>query len=299
MTRVPIRAGSTVPGNAAAQTVNVLGIDIAAVDMEGALARIADALRHRRKGYVCLAGVHGVMEAHRDPDLSAVYAGSALTAPDGMPMVWVGRFYGQRKMERVTGPDLMLEILKRPEFADYTHCLCGGKPGIADELHDSLLTRFPSVRIAGTYTPPFHPFTAEEEQDFLLAMAAMKPDIIWVGISTPKQEQFMARYLDRVDATLMFGVGAAFDFHTGRIQDCAEWIKRAGLQWLHRLMQDPGRLWKRYLRNNPAFLWHILLQLTGMRSYEAGIRHHQPVSTAREKARLPVLGDSSLGPRKP
>ena len=283
------------PGN----KVTVLGIDIAAVDMEGALARIADELRNRRKGYVCLAGVHGVMEAHRDSGLSAIYAGSALTAPDGMPMVWVGRFYGQRKMERVTGPDLMLEILKRPEFAGYTHCLCGGKPGVAAELRDCLIARFPGVRIAGIYTPPFHPFTPDEEQDFLLAMAAMKPDIIWVGISTPKQERFMARYLDRVDATLMFGVGAAFDFHTGRIQDCAEWIKRAGLQWLHRLMQDPGRLWKRYLRNNSAFLWHILLQLTGVRSYEGGSRHRRPAGAPRESASLPVLGDSSFRPREP
>jgi len=245
----------------------VLGISIDAVNMHQAIEHISQELSHRRKGYVCLAGVHGVMEAHRDPELANIFAGATLVAPDGMPTVWVGRHQGHRNMERVTGPDLMLEVMRREEFRGFTHFLCGGKEGVADELRLTLTSRDPGVRIVGTYTPPFGPLCTAQEDEMLAAVAEAKPDIVWVGISTPKQERFMARYLPMMDTTLMFGVGAAFDFHTGRISDCSEWIKVCGLQWLHRLMQDPRHLWKRYLRNNPAFVVAILLQLSGLRSY--------------------------------
>ncbi len=246
---------------------NVLGIGIDAVNMQQALARVAASLQQERKGYVCLAGVHGVMEAQRNPDVAQILCDSALTAPDGMPTVWVGRHQGHSHMERVTGPDLMLEIFSREEFRNVTHFFYGGKPGIAEELRDSLRTRFPHTRIVGTYTPPFGPLSPAQEQDLIAAVARLQPDIIWVGISTPRQERFMARFLPLLDTTLMFGVGAAFDFHTGRIADCADWIKLCGLQWLHRLLQDPRHLWRRYLRNNPAFLFAILLQLARIRAY--------------------------------
>jgi N-acetylglucosaminyldiphosphoundecaprenol N-acetyl-beta-D-mannosaminyltransferase len=127
--------------------------------------------------------------------------------------------------------------------------------------------RFPHVKIVGTYTPPFGPMSAEQEREFVGMIKELRPDIVWVGISTPKQERFMARYLPLLDTRLMFGVGAAFDYHTGRIKDCADWIKRCGLQWLHRLLQDPRHLWKRYLRNNPAFMYAIALQIAGIREY--------------------------------
>jgi N-acetylglucosaminyldiphosphoundecaprenol N-acetyl-beta-D-mannosaminyltransferase len=235
--------------------------------MEGAVSRVAEALREKQKGYICMAGVHGIMEAQRDPSLLPIYAQSLMTAPDGTPTTWVGRWQGHSRMERVPGPELMIEIIGRKEFAQYTHYFYGGKEGVAEELREALTTRFPRARIVGTFTPPFRDLTSTEELEFIEDVRKRKPDIIWVGISTPKQEHFMARYLARLDTTLMFGVGAAFDFHTGRIQDCANWIKRAGLQWLDRLVQDPRHLWKRYLRNNPSFVCHILLQLTGLRIY--------------------------------
>jgi N-acetylglucosaminyldiphosphoundecaprenol N-acetyl-beta-D-mannosaminyltransferase len=246
---------------------NVLGIGIDAVNMQQALARIAEELERDRNGYVCLAGVHGVMEAQRDPRLAEIFAGAALIAPDGMPTVWVGHHQGHAKMERVTGPDLMLEVMRRDEFLGCTHFFYGGKEGIAEELREQLRTRFPYVQIVGTYTPPFGPLSAEQETELIELVSRLQPDIIWVGISTPRQERFMAHYLPLLDTKLMFGVGAAFDFHTGRIADCDEWIKRCGMQWLHRLMQDPKHLWKRYLRNNPVFLWSIFLQLTGLKVY--------------------------------
>ncbi len=249
-----------------APKAHVLGIAIDAINMDQAVAKIAQQLQSRSKGYVCLCGVHGIMEAQRDRDVARAFAGASLVVPDGMPTVWVGRHQGNSEMERVTGPDLMLEILRRKEFRGYKHFFCGGKDGVAAELRDKLHAKYPWVQIVGVHTPPFGPMSSAEEKEFVATVRRLRPDIVWIGISTPKQERFMARYLPLLDTTLMFGVGAAFDFHTGRISDCAEWIKLAGLQWFHRLLQDPKHLWKRYLRNNPAFMWHIALQLTGLRS---------------------------------
>jgi len=246
---------------------NVLGIGVDAVNMEQAVARIAHHLLQRRKGYVCLVGVHGVMEARRDPELARIFAGATLAAPDGMPTVWVGRQQGNPAMERVAGPDLLLEVIGREQFRGFTHFLCGGKEGVAEELRDRLTARYPFAKIVGTYTPPFGPLTPAQQEEFIAAVNGLRPDIVWVGISTPKQERFVDCYLPLLNTTLMFCVGAAFDFHTGRIADCAEWVKLVGLQWLDRLRQDPKHLWKRHLRNNPPFLLGMLLQLSGLRPY--------------------------------
>ena len=246
---------------------NVLGIGVNTINMKETLARIERDLQHQRKGYVCLVGVHGIMEAQRDPELAKIYAGAALAVPDGMPTVWVGRYQGHPEMERVAGPDLMLEVIADERLRGFTHFLCGGKEGVAEELREQLIARYPFVKIVGTFTPPFGPMSCAQEHEFIATINGLRPDIVWVGISTPKQERFMNRYLPFLDTTLMFGVGAAFDFHTGRIADCAEWIKHAGFQWFDRLLQDPKHLWKRYLRNNPPFLLHIFLQLTGLKLY--------------------------------
>jgi len=248
-------------------TATVLDVKIDAVNMEQALVRVACALASNHKGYICFAGVHGVMEAHRDAALADMFAGAAMVVPDGMPTVWVGHHQGLHTMQRVAGPDLMLAVMSRDEFRNRTHFLCGGKEGVAEELRDTLQRRFPFLKVVGTYTPPFGPMSLTQQEELVEKVNRVRPDIVWVGISTPKQERFMAQFLPQLDTRLMFGVGAAFDFHTGRIADCADWIKRCGLQWLDRLLQDPKHLWKRYLRNNPAFIYAITLQLTGLRTY--------------------------------
>ena len=240
---------------------HVLGIEVDAINLKQACKQVAELLAQRNKGYVCVAGVHGVMEAQSNQELFAAYANSEMTIPDGMPLVWVGHSQGHAEMRRVTGPDLMLEIFRRPQFANVTHYLYGGQAGIAEELREKLVAQFPWVRIVGVATPPFCEVIDREQPDFIEAVDRLRPDIIWLGISCPKQEIFMARHLPHIQSALMFGVGAAFDYHTGRIRDCSEWIKRAGLQWLHRLMQDPRRLWRRYLRTHPAFVWRIGRQL--------------------------------------
>jgi N-acetylglucosaminyldiphosphoundecaprenol N-acetyl-beta-D-mannosaminyltransferase len=246
---------------------NILGVHVEAVNMAQTLARIKRALQENAKGYVCMAGVHGIMEAQRDAEVGLAFADSMMTLPDGRPTVWVGRWQQHHGMQQVTGPSLMLELFRRREFAGYSHFLYGGKEGVAQELADKLRAEFPWVRITGTYTPPFRDLTGAEARELRQTVRRLKPNMIWVGISTPKQERFMRDYLPLLETTLMFGVGAAFDFHTGRIKDCSEWVKRAGLQWLHRMMQDPRHLWWRYLRNNPAFMWKIALQIAGLKTY--------------------------------
>jgi N-acetylglucosaminyldiphosphoundecaprenol N-acetyl-beta-D-mannosaminyltransferase len=170
-------------------------------------------------------------------------------------------------MGRVFGPELMWNVCRLSADRGYRHFLLGGNDGVAPQLAQSLTQRIPNLRIVGTYTPPFRPLQPAELAHLEEQFAELRPDICWIGLSTPKQERFMAAHLGRLQTTLMVGVGAAFDYHTGRIADAPDWVKRSGLQWLHRLAQDPRRLWKRYLVNNPKFLHAITLQLTGLRQY--------------------------------
>ena len=236
--------------------------------MARAVDTIVRAVSNRTKGYVCATGVHGVMEAQRDPALRNIFSRALMVVPDGMPTVWMGRLQGHRQMQRVFGPDLMLAVMSDPTLRDCSHFLYGGAPGVAEQLERSLHRRFPAVRIVGTYTPPFRPLNAAEQSDLREMIARLRPDIVWVGLSTPKQERFMAACLPSLDCTLLIGVGAAFDFHTGKLKDSPAWVKQLGLQWLHRLAQEPTRLWKRYLINNPLFLAQAVLQTTGLRHFE-------------------------------
>jgi N-acetylglucosaminyldiphosphoundecaprenol N-acetyl-beta-D-mannosaminyltransferase len=253
-------------------SANVLGVRVSAVDLRSAVDLsdqwIRSAMGH---GYICATGVHGVMEAHADSELRRVLNHALINVSDGMPMSWVGRLQGFHNMDRVFGPDFMLAMCRLSVERGYRHFLYGGKPGVATLLSETLQRKIPGLQVVGTYTPPFRSLTSDEEKEILAQVRKSRPHILWVGLSTPKQERFMAQYVDYLRVPLMFGVGAAFDFHIGAIHDCSPWIKRAGLQWLHRLMQDPRRLWKRYLRNNPAFLWHIAMQLLGFRQYPSGL----------------------------
>jgi N-acetylglucosaminyldiphosphoundecaprenol N-acetyl-beta-D-mannosaminyltransferase len=261
------------------ECANVLGVPVAPIDLECALIRVGELVQRREKGYVCAVSVHGVLESRRNPQVALAFADAAVVIPDGRPMVWVGRAQGHRGIRQVTGPDLMYAILSRSEFHGCSHFFYGGKPGVARELAAMCARTFPGVRVAGTYTPPFRDLSVAEEANLVEWLNRLRPDIIWVGISTPRQELFMRFLISHLDHGLMFGVGAAFDFHTGRIRDCAPWVKRLGFQWLHRLMQDPRRLWRRNLYN-ATFLWHIALQLTGLRKYVVDARFRHPASAA-------------------
>ena len=248
--------------------VNVLGIGISVLNLDSALSVLSKALESGYRGYVTVTGVHGVMESQDDPVLRHVHNQSLMSTPDGMPMVWIGRIRGHREMSRVYGPDLMNRVFEWSCKTGRTHFFYGGNTGVAQELKICLEKKFPGLRVVGTFTPPFRPLNADEDQALVCQVKLCKPDFVWVGLSTPKQERFMAQYLSKLpEAKILIGVGAAFDFFTGRVRQAPFWIQRSGFEWLYRVCQEPRRLWKRYLRNNPLFLVKALIQLTGLREY--------------------------------
>lgn len=251
------------------ERANVLGVGISVLTLDSAVGAVMGALASGRRGYVCVTGVHGVSEAQDDPAFREVLNQSFLTTPDGMPMVWMGRLQGYSGIDRVYGPDLMLRVCQSSVAAGYSHFFYGGGPGLAEELADTLRRKIPGLRVAGTFTPPFRPLTPEEDEALVAKVSEARPDIFWVGLSTPKQERFMAEYREKLPARLFFGVGAAFDFHAGRLRQAPRWIQRSGLEWLFRLGCEPRRLWRRYLRNNPLFVMRAAMQLSGLRKYPA------------------------------
>ena len=249
--------------------VNVLGVGISVLNLRTALAAIAGAVGARRKGYICVTGVHGVMEAQDDAAFKKILNDAFLCTPDGMPMVWAGKLAGHRDMRRVYGPDLMLDICAWSETSGCKHFFYGGADGVAELLAHKLKAKFPKLAVVGCYTPPFRALTADEEAQLQAQVRAARPDILWVGLSTPKQEKFMAEFLPKLDTTLMIGVGAAFDFHSGRVRQAPRWMQRSGLEWLYRLGCEPRRLAWRYGRNNPRFVLQYLAQLSGLKKYPA------------------------------
>jgi N-acetylglucosaminyldiphosphoundecaprenol N-acetyl-beta-D-mannosaminyltransferase len=249
------------------QRVNVLGVGVSVLNLQTALATIADALGQKRKGYICVTGVHGVMEAQNNENFRAILNHAFLCTPDGMPMVWMGKIHGHSEMQRVYGPDLMLEVCAWSETNQCRHFFFGGADGVADQLAEKLKARFPKMQIVGTFTPPFRPLNAAEEDELRERIRVAQPDILWVGLSTPKQEKFMAEFSPMLDATLTIGVGAAFDFHSGRIKQAPRWMQRSGLEWFYRLCTEPRRLARRYFRNNPLFLLKIAGQFLRLKKY--------------------------------
>ncbi len=245
----------------------VLGVNVSALSLPLATGLIVERARQRPADYVCVTGVHGVMEAQDDPALRRILNAAFLNTPDGMPLVWLGRWHGHRQVTRVYGPDLMLAVCDAGRAVGLTHYFYGGAPGVAEEMHARLAARFPGLRVVGTGTPPFRPLTAGEAAAFQAEVARTRPDVLWVGLSTPKQERFMAAHAAMLDAGLLVGVGAAFDFHAGRVRQAPRWVQRSGGEWLFRLGHEPRRLGPRYLKIIPRFFWCLSLQAVGLRRY--------------------------------
>lgn len=241
--------------------VDVLGVPVSAITMRQAIEAIGVWIANRTPHYVCVTGVHGVMESVRDESLRAIHERAGLVTPDGMPLVWVAHHAGHRHVERVYGPDLMLAVCAASEGHGWRHFFYGGATGVADRMVARLRARFPALEVAGVYSPPFHPITFAEDEAVVARIDATKPDIVWVGLSTPKQERWMAAHLGRLTAPVLVGVGAAFDFHAGVKRQAPRWMQRSGLEWSFRLLSEPRRLGKRYLVNNPLFIWRMSLQL--------------------------------------
>jgi N-acetylglucosaminyldiphosphoundecaprenol N-acetyl-beta-D-mannosaminyltransferase len=237
--------------------LDVLGTPVDALDLAAATDEIASWVGNRRRGYVCVTGVHGIMEARRHSDVRAAHRHADLVVPDGMPLVWCGRHLGL-PIGRVYGPDLMLCLLERGLEEGWRHAFYGSSEPVLGDLRRRLETRFPSLRVVGAIAPPYRELTEAEGRRHVEQLNAMEPDVVWIGLSTPKQERWMHRWRPELRASVLLGVGAAFDFHAGRITQAPRLLQRHGLEWAFRLAQEPRRLWRRYLINNPTFVAHIL-----------------------------------------
>lgn len=253
---MPGRAG--VDDAPAIPRVDVLGVGVSTVTLSGATTEIRRWIDGGRHEYICVTGVHGVMESQRDTELLRIHNASGLTTADGMPLVWAGRFVGAATVERVYGPDLMLEVCQAGIEPGWRHFFFGGGEGVAELLSQRLSQRFPGLLVGGQLCPPFRPQSQEEDTAAVAAINAARPDVVWVGLSTPKQERWMAAHVGRLDAAAIIGVGAAFDMHAGLLPQAPLWMQTRGVEWIFRLYKEPRRLWRRYARNNPAFVLAVV-----------------------------------------
>jgi N-acetylglucosaminyldiphosphoundecaprenol N-acetyl-beta-D-mannosaminyltransferase len=235
--------------------VSVLGIPLAQTDYAATMAWMDAMIAHRKKGYICVAATHTVMACEEDPELREAVLNSSLTLPDGQPLVWAMNALGGDLDDRVYGPELMARFCEHAAGSGTRMYLYGGRnQGALVQLALNLRQRFPGVKIVGGYSPPFRELSEEEEDAIVDEMNRTKADVIWVGVGAPKQEKWMAAMRQRLEAPVLVGVGAAFDFHAGLVPQAPEWMQSAGLEWLFRMAQEPRRLGPRYVRYNPRFI---------------------------------------------
>jgi N-acetylglucosaminyldiphosphoundecaprenol N-acetyl-beta-D-mannosaminyltransferase len=267
----PIDDAHALEGVAAAavppRSVEVLGIPLALTDYERTMDWMDATIASRGRGYVCVAAVHTVMVCREDPELREAVLNSDLTVPDGQPLVWAMNALGHDLSSRVYGPELMERYCERSALTGARIFLYGGRnQGALVQLALNLRRRFPGVKIVGGYSPPYRDLTAEEEQAIVDEINHSKADVVWVGIGVPKQEKWMAAFRDRLEAPVLVGVGAAFDFHAGLVPQAPDWMQRTALEWAYRLAHEPRRLWKRYAKYNPAFVAAFVSQYLRSRS---------------------------------
>lgn len=275
--------------------VDVLGVPVSAITMAQAVETMRTWIESGTPHYVCVTGVHGVMESVRDERLRMIHERAGLVTPDGMPLVWLARHAGHRYVERVYGPDLMLAACEASTRCGWRHFFYGGGPLVAQQMAAQLQSRFPALNIVGVYSPPFRPMTADEDESLVRQINGTRPDIVWVGLSTPKQECWMAAHVGRLSAPVLVGVGAAFDFHAGVKRQAPRWMRQSGLEWAFRLLSEPRRLGPRYLVNNPAFVCRVAASWLRSPHDRRGDRTGQPRPPAgRQQDRTDAGASSSF-----
>jgi len=240
---------------ASPDTVDVLGIPLALTDYEHTLDWMESTVADGDRRYVCVCNVHAVMASAEDPELRDAISASAVNVPDGQPLVWAMNALGHSIEDRVYGPELMARACARSAENGMRFYLYGGRnQGALVQLALNLRQRYPGVRIVGGYSPPHRPLTHEERDAVAAEINASRADVVWIGIGVPKQEKWMAQMRPLLDAPVLIGVGAAFDFHAGLVPQAPVWIQQSGLEWAYRLAHEPRRLWRRYTRYNPRFV---------------------------------------------
>ena len=244
--------------------VNILGVGVSAVNMDMAVSRIDGWIERREPNYVIAVPAHCIVECLRSEKLRKIYNRAGMVTPDGMPIAWICRLMGHSHVDRVYGPDLMMAVCERSVSRGYRHFLYGGwPPEVVEQLAVRLRERFPGIQIAGTYAPPFRPVTPEEDAMIVERINAARPDIVWIGLGAAKEEYWSEAHVGKLVAPVLIGVGAAFDFHSGRKPQAPRWMMRMGLEWFFRCLTEPRRLVPRYMRDNPVFIWSILRQALG------------------------------------
>jgi N-acetylglucosaminyldiphosphoundecaprenol N-acetyl-beta-D-mannosaminyltransferase len=242
----------------------VLGTRVNAVQIPDVISWIGHQVKIKSNtSYVAVTGMHGVVEAYHDPSFHKVLEAAGLVVPDGMPLVYLGRVNGYKLRRRVYGPELMLAFCQHTG-SRYGHFFYGGAPGVPEQLAEILKTKF-GIRTLGTYSPPFRALTQAEESHVIARINDASPDILWVGLSTPKQERWMHEYRNRLRVPVLLGVGAAFDLNTGRLKQAPRWMREHCLEWLFRLLMEPKRLWHRYLVCGSQFVWYASLEVLSLK----------------------------------
>ncbi len=249
------------------ERINVLGVGVSAINVALAVAEVERWIKEGHREYVCVTGMHGVVESLHAEPLRVIHNRAGLVTPDGMPMVWLLWYHGHKNADRVRGADFMSAILEYGATQGWKHYFYGTTPETLALLESRLKARIPELKIVGSLSPPFRDLTLEEDEAIVAEINASGADIVWVGLSTPKQERWMSSHRARLNAAALMGVGAAFDFHAGTAREAPRFIQRSGFEWLYRLASEPRRLWRRYSRGVPIFMWQILLQKTGLRRY--------------------------------
>lgn len=234
----------------------ILGINMCAESFSQVLRAIREKLEmpERSSAYLCATSVHGVVEAQSDAEMKTILNNAFINFPDGMPLVEVGRILGAKRMERMWGPDMFLRVCEMTASMNVTHFFYGGNEGVAEELARRMQARFPKFKVAGWYCPPFRPLNAEEKSEIAERINSSRADVVWVGLSTPKQEKWIGELHKELKVKLLFSVGAAFDYHTGRLKMTPALFRYLRLEWFYRLLLEPGRLWRRYVKIVPYFL---------------------------------------------
>jgi len=246
------------------ERANVLGVGVSAVNMAMAVAQIHSWIERREPNYVIAVPAHCVVECLRDEQLREVYNRAGMVTPDGMPIAWILRLMGYRHVDRVYGPDLMLAVCQGSLRYGHRHFLYGGwPPGVVEKLAVQLRSRFPGIQIVGTYAPPLGSAALSEKEEVTEMINLARADIVWIGLGAAKEEYWAARHVGKIVAPVLIGVGAAFDFHAGVKPQAPRWMMRAGLEWFFRVLTEPRRLGPRYLKDNPVFIWNLLLQAFG------------------------------------
>lgn len=240
------------------ETYNILGVQVAVTDMEKILRFLKENLDELKGNYICVSNVHTTVMAYEDDNYRKIQNEAAVVLPDGKPLSVLERKRGGfLDAEKVSGPDFMPEVFKLSEKMGYRHFFYGATEQTLGLLKNNLERKYPNLRIAGMYAPPFCQLTKEEDNEIIQKINDSKADFLWIGLGAPKQEIWMASHKNKAHA-VMIGVGAGFDFHAGVVKRAPVWMQRCGLEWLYRLFQDPKRLWKRYVVSNSKFVWYVL-----------------------------------------